>query len=183
MNNIWDLCKLLNNPKKMRLFQSICLAGKQGVSVMALTEEMGESGLGKSGISQYLKQMAQLGLVRRDRKGATVVYFYDVGRARKEVREVAEMIATRISLGGDMGFVQALRTLMNPFRAKVASLIYHKEAGDSGEICKRMMCSSARLYMAMKLGIEDGIFTYEGGKLALQASGDVIIQRIIELVP
>ena len=181
MNRIWDLCKLLNNPKKLRIIGLIYLAGKSGIAVKELAVEMSEEELGKSGISQYLKQLAQLGVVRRERKGKTAVYFYDTYRARDEVEEVMELICKRLKDGGGMEFLPTFRTLMNPFRAKVAGMLKHGMAGNISDVCVKLGCSRQHALMELKLGIEDGYFGCDGGNLWLELPDDEIVKRIVEL--
>ena len=179
MNRVWDLCKLLNNPKKVRLMQLVCEAERDGIMVKALVAAMKDDGLGISGISQYLKQAANLGLVRRERKGNEVYYFYDTYRARQEVQEIMEMIRARLKAGGSLAFLKTLRTLMNPFRAKVAHYLADGKPGDVGVICAAFGCSQAQLFMAMEIGVEDGMFAYSNCAYSLMPQTDDIVCRII----
>ena len=181
MNKVWDMCKILNNPKKLRIVEQIYLAGASGVSVKALAGELCEVELGKSGISQYLKQLAQLGVVRRERQGKSVAYFYDTYRARAEVKEVLELICQRLKHGGGMEFLPTFRTLMNPFRAKVAGMLKCGLAGSLSEICAKLGCSRQHALMELKLGMEDGYFRCDGDNLNLALPDDEIVWRIVEL--
>ncbi len=181
MNRVWDLCKLMNNPKKVRLIHLVCDAGMDGIMVKALVASMKEDGLKNSGISQYLKQAANLGIVRRERKGNEVYYFYDTYRARDEVKEIMEMIRARSAIGGSLEFLKAFRTLMNPFRAKLAHYLSEGRPGDVGTICKTFSCSQAQLFMAVEIGVEDGMFIYSNCAYSLTPQTDDVVCRIIAL--
>ena len=181
MNRIWDLCKLLHNEKKLQLIGIICAAGRDGVTVKAMVPMMADSGLRNSGISQYLKQLANLGLVRRERKGKQVFYFYDTYRARDEVREVMEMIRVRLADGGDRRFVETFRTLMNPFRAKIAHYLQSGGDGKAGNLCRVFGCEMVQLMMGLELGVRDGVFSHDSQSYALRPQDDAIVRRIIEL--
>jgi len=161
--------------------QLVCHAGPDGIMVKSLVASMKEDGLKNSGISQYLKQAANLGIVRRERKGNEVYYFYDNYRARDEVKEIMEMIRERSETGGSLEFLKSLRTLMNPFRAKVANYLSGGGSGEVAAICAAFGCSQPQLFMGMDLGVEDGMFAYADGSYTLTPQTDAIVLRIIEL--
>ena len=181
MNRIWDLCKLLHNAKKLRLLRIICAAGDNGITVKSLVEQMADAGLRNSGISQYLKQLANLGLIRRERKSTQVYYFYDPYRARPEVREVMEMIRLRLVTGGDCRFLDTFRTLMNPFRAKIAHYLQAGGDGSAENLCQVFGCAMVQLIMGIELGVADGVFAHERQTYTLNPQPDEIVRRIIEL--
>ena len=182
MNRVWDLCKLLNNPKKVALMQIICNAGMDGVSVMSLANVMREDRLGKPAISQYLKQLAQLGVLQRRRNGKLVFYTYDSRRARPEVKEPMELIRQRVVDKGNMAFLRFFRTLMNPFRARVANYLDAGGNSDIGKICDWFGCSRQHFLVEMRLGMEDGVFRYDGDNVVMAELDDEIVRRIVRLV-
>jgi len=181
MNKIWDLCKLLNNEKKLALLMAICLAGESGVQVKALVESMKDAGLKATAVSTYLKQLATLGLLRRERRGMKVTYIYDPYRARPEVRKVMAMIRSRLSSGGNTRFLRFFRVLMNPFRAKVARHLLSGKGGGMADICAAFGCSQVLVWAELKIGVEEGMFECVAGGYELHLPDDPILRRIIEL--
>ena len=181
MNRIWDLCKILNNDKKLSLLMLICEAGQIGVSVRELVAAMSGQGLKSSAVSTYLKQMASLGLLRRERSGMDVRYIYDSYRAREEVREVMEMIRQRFADKGPVDFVRYFRVLMNPFRAKVARHLLEGKGGSMDEICQAFGCAAVLVWAELKIGVEEGMFALVEGGYELHLPNDAILRRIVEL--
>ena len=182
MNRIWDLCKLLNNAKKLTLLLMICQAEQVGVTVKELVESMRSYGLKATAVSTYLKQLATLGLLRRMRSGMEVRYIYDTYRARAEVREVMEMIRARLVVpGGDADFTRYFRVLMNPFRAKVARRLLEGKSGKMDAICDAFGCSPVLVWAELEIGVEEGMFKYADGEYVLHLPNDAILRRIIEL--
>ena len=181
MNRIWDLCKLLNNDKKLSLLLMIAEAGKNGVPVKELAATMAGQGLKATAVSTYLKQMASLGLLRRERSGMEVRYIYDLYRARAEVREVMEMIRARFANGGGVEFVRYFRVLMNPFRAKVARHLLEGKGGGMEDICKAFGCAQVLVWAELKIGVEEGMFAPVDGGYELHIPNDPILRRIVEL--
>ena len=185
-NRIWDLCKALHNPRKAEILFRIwdCENGVAGVG--ELGEYMSERGVKLSGVSQYLKQLETLGLLMRERDGEHVYYHADLGRAVREVREVAEMIHRRHKDGGSMEFLRAFGVLMNPFRARVANYLQCGGDGSLEMICQAMKCSVHHFARDIRKGVELGMFVREGcrdGVWRLEMPDDEIVRRVVELSP
>ena len=91
MATVSDLCKLLRNPLRQRLLSRIYLS-LDGVNVGFLVDMLSDAGLNQSGVSQYLKQMEQLGVIRREQAGRYVNYKADTQRANERVARAVRLI-------------------------------------------------------------------------------------------
>ena len=85
MNGISELCKLLHNPLRLEILRRVYDA-KGGVNVGYLADEFTDSGLGLSGVSQYLKQLERIGVVKRERAGRTTPRTHRMRRQRLQRR-------------------------------------------------------------------------------------------------
>lgn len=185
-HRIWDLCKMLHNPRKVEIMLHIYDAEDGVLSVGELAHYMEERGVKLSGVSQYLKQFEALGLILRERAGKFVYYHADMSGASREVREVAQMVRSRHETGGDMSFLDSFKVLMNPFRARLANYLYHGGDGRIETICRTMDCNMAHFSRDVRTGVEAGMFAHEGGwggTLRLIMPDDEIVRKVIEASP
>ena len=93
-----EMCKLLNNRLKLEILVRV-FESEDGINVGYLADDMQNSGLGLSGVSQYLKQLERLGVVRRVRAGRYVNYEMDLRRADPKVRTAVEAIFAAVREG------------------------------------------------------------------------------------
>jgi len=95
---IHNLCKLLYNPLKREMLVRI-YTSRDGVNVGALADEMCSRGLVPSGVSQYLKELEGIGIIRRSRAGRYVNYYPSPQNASSDVRlAVKKLIKLKIVL-------------------------------------------------------------------------------------
>lgn len=185
-NRIWDLCKILHNPRKVEMLLHIYDSEDGVVNVGELGRYMSDRGVKLSGVSQYLKQFEVLGLLMRERAGRFVFYHADMSGALREVREVARLVRARHESKGDMSFLKYFGVLMNPFRARLANYLYHGGDGRMAVICDRMNCTLLHFARDLGTGIELGMFVYEDvgdGIWHLNLPDDEIIRKVVEYSP
>ena len=117
MLEICNMCKLLSNPLRLEMLARVYSAA-DGVNVGVLADELSQSGIGQSGVSQYLKQLASLGVIRRIRSGRYVNYIRHEA-PEPAVRKAIEAIASRMKKNRNRNFAYVFGVMMNPFRARV----------------------------------------------------------------
>jgi len=133
---ICNLCKILNNPLKRQLVRRV-YATRDGANVGLLADEMGARGLVLSGVSQYLRQIEDTGIVRRSRSGRFVNYLPDPSQAPTDVRQVLEAFLKRTEKGDDAPLDDVFAALMNPFRARVVAMLAKAGSMSAVDICER----------------------------------------------
>ena len=116
-----SLCKLLSNPLRLEMLGRVCLAA-DGVNVGVLADDLSQSGIGQSGVSQYLKQLALAGVVRRMRAGRYVNYVR-CDPPVPAVRKAVGAIVQRMKTSNDRDFAYIFNVMMNPFRARVVAAV------------------------------------------------------------
>jgi len=83
--------KALSDPTRLRLIQLLaCQEGGSALCVMALADRLGVS---QPAVSQHLRVLRNVGLVRGDRRGCRVHYFLDedeLAKWRKIASEALE---------------------------------------------------------------------------------------------
>ena len=180
---ICELCKVCNNPLKLEMLVRVHSA-KDGVNVGILADEMFSRGLVLSGVSQYLKQLESLGVVRRYRAGRYVNYFPDLSRATADVRTVVEAIVAR--KGSLKPLAPCFAALMNPFRAKVVAAL--RKAGEISavEICEKTEHQLRYLKRDLKAAEDAGLVWSDDSEPALAVyhycePSDPIARLLVEL--
>jgi len=156
MNAFCEMCKLLNNPLRLEMLLRI-YDSSDGMNVGVLADQMMSSGLGMSGVSQYLKQLERIGVLRRVRAGQYVNYVADLRHADPKVREAIKAIVEAERSCGRSDFSSIFAALMNPFRAEV--IVATSKAGEiSGtEICARTLHQIKRLKRDLQDAIDAGL--------------------------
>jgi len=180
MKHLWDMCKLLNNPKRLNLLARIYAEKHDGLNVGLAVED---ADLGQPSTSAYLRQLEDIGLIHRERSGRFVNYYANTRSARDEISVVADMIMERVRLNPkDRDFAAHFPVLMNPFRLRVLHFL-----------CEKGICS--RIFLCEKFGKDLRILTRDlksatdGGLLALDEddtyrylpTDEPVTRRIIEL--
>lgn len=151
---ICELCKVLNNPLKFEMLLRIHSA-KDGVNVGVLADEMLSRGLVMSGVSQYLKQLESIGVIRRSRAGRYVNYFPDLRNAAQDVRAVVEALVAR--KGDYEALLPYFAALMNPFRAKVVAAVCKAGAIPAVEICEKTEHQLRYLKRDLQAAVDAGL--------------------------
>lgn len=155
---ICEMCKLLNNPVRLEVLLRTYSAS-DGMNVGLLADQMRMSGLGVSGVSQYLKQLERLGLVRRMRTGLYVNYLAEAKRATPKVRKALEAIVASAGKDFRVDYAPIFGVLMNPFRARVVSAVAQAGAISAEEICDKTNHPMKYLKRDLKAAVEAGVLT------------------------
>ena len=153
---ICEMCKLLSNELRLEVLVRVFRA-KDGVNVGLLADGMQNLGLGLSGVSQYLKQLERLGVVRRVRAGRYVNYVADVRRADPKVRTAVEAIVPAVGKRGCDALLPIFGALMNPFRAGVVAAVAKAESISSEEICAKMEHQMKHLKRDLRAAVDAGL--------------------------
>jgi len=183
---ICDLCKLLVNPLRLEILERVCLS-KDGINVGYLVDDMSLSGIGQSGISQYLKQLATIGLIRRVRAGKYVNYVRSTPPIAL-IATAADAIIDRLQKKGDRDFVRAFGVLMNPFRAKVVAAVAKAGAIPAAEICERLEHQVKYLKRDLQEAVDAGLLDPDDSDTALAVyhyvePADPLVRLLISLIP
>jgi len=180
MKHVWDLCKVLENEHRMMLLAEIYKSRDGGCNVGYLADRM----LGKlefPAVSQYLKQLESLGLLRRERCGKYVNYLDDMREAEDGVRQVARMIRAEIKEKGMYDDHNMFRALMNAFRAKVCRYLMEGGNGEKSVICDKFKHFSKYLVRDLQPAVEAGLLSEYVEAYELMLPADPIVRRIVEL--
>ena len=156
MEALCEMCKLLYNPLRLEILMRT-YAARDGVNVGVLGEAMKPSGLGVSGVSQYLKQLERIGVVRRERAGCYVNYMPDTRRARPKVRQFVEALVAGTGKDDLVPLEPVFGALMNPFRARVVSAVAQAGAIPAAEICERTHHPSRHLGRDLRMAVDAGL--------------------------
>ena len=186
MNGISELCKLLHNPLRLEILRRVYDA-KDGVNVGYLADEFMDSGLGLSGVSQYLKQLERIGVVKRERAGRYVNYVADTSHATAAVAAAVRMIVDRLRRDDDRSWMTVFAALMNPFRAKVVSAVARAGAISAEEICERTNHQSRHLKRDLQEAIDAQLISPDGDDASSAIyhylePADELVRRLVSMV-
>ena len=154
-----NLCKLLSNPLRLEMLGRVHLA-VDGVNVGVLADDLSLSGIGQSGVSQYLKQLASAGVVRRVRAGRYVNYVRCDPQA-PTVRKAVEAIVQRVKKSHNRDFAYIFNVMMNPFRAHVVAAVAKAGAISATEICERLGHQIKYLKRDLQCAVDAGILSVD----------------------
>ena len=160
MATVSELCKLLNNPLRLKMLMRV-YASRDGVNVGILVDEMLNEGLNQSGVSQYLKQLEHLGVIRRERAGRYVNYYADCTNCDSQVAEAVRRIVDRVRANGDLDFTRFFGVLMNPFRAAVITYLAAGNAGDPAAICTAFGHQRRYLRRDLQVALDEGLLAVD----------------------
>ena len=183
MKTIFDLCKRLDNPIRRELLRRVYTSPDGGANV---TLAQDNCGLGMSGTSQYLRQLEELGLIRRQRSGRYVNYLADWSMASPEIQVVAEGIYARFKAGKDIeSLAPVFHTMMNPFRARVLNWLLNGGSGEKDVICERFDKRRETVARDLKPAIDDGLLDMtdddeSSGEYLLLKPTDPLALKILE---
>ena len=180
MKKVWDLCKVLENPHRMTLLSEIYKSMEGGGNVGWLVERM-RGKLEAPAVTQYLKQIELLGLLRRERCGRYVNYYDDMREAAANVRDVAALIRSEIMASGSYDDRGMFRALMNAFRARVCHYLLNGGNADKRDICHRFRHLGKYLARDLQPAVESGLLTEYVESYELRIPTDPVIRRVIEL--
>lgn len=182
-----ELCRKLNNPQRMallvRLYKDCRPLDMSGFNV---GEAVDKSNVNHSATSLYLKHLAVLGLVRRERHGRIVTYIPEIVSPNPHVREIAGMIRGRWRNDpSDEAFVPIFRVMMGSFRSRVVRMLAAGGCGEVESLCEcfekkpnELLCD---LDWAVRGGVLDLTSQDSTGVYRYRTPADPIARRIIEL--
>ena len=183
MKTICDLCKKLNNPIRIELLRRIYTAS-YGANV-GLTQD--GSGLGQSGASQYLAQLEDLGLIRRERSGRYVNYYADWTLASPEIAEIAALLKKRFAEKGDVKrLLPIFAVMMNPMRARVVHYLADGGDGAKEHLIEHFKQNKKTFDRDLKPARDAGLLDMDDddagvGSYSYHAPTDPIARRLVEL--
>lgn len=180
MNKVWDLCKVLENEHRRALLAEIYKSPEGGCNVGYLVDKL-RGKIEAPAVTQYLKQLEQLGLLRRERCGKYVNYSDDMSEASSRVRDIALMIREEMRTAGAYDDHGMFRALMNAFRAKVCRYLLHGGSGEKSAICDKFQHFSKYLARDLQPAVACGLLTEYEDSYELSLPSDPIVRRIIEL--
>lgn len=163
---VCEMCKLLNNALRLEILVRVFEA-KDGINVGYLADDMQNSGLGVSGVSQYLKQLERLGVIRRVRAGRYVNYEADMRRADPKVCTAVEAIVPAVKKGGVDVLLPVFGALMNPFRARVVAAVAKAGAIPATEICEKTEHQVKYLKRDLQPAVDAGLLDPDDSDTAL----------------
>ena len=181
------LCKLLNNPKRfdflVRLYRDSHDLRRDGFNV---GDAQDGSELYLSATSAYLRQLADIGVVRRERSGRLGNYYPDFSRARPEVGEIAGLIMHRVRKdGGDLSFVPIFHVMMGVMRARIVRFIAAGGDGGVEYLAEKFQLRVGDLRHHLKFAEEGGVLTCNSddpdGVYTYITPADPIARRVVEL--
>lgn len=175
--------KLLNNPLKVDLLVRVHKA-REGVNIALLADMMTNSGLGLSGVSQYLKQLQSFNAIRRERTGQYVNYVAKTQGADEKVKEAIGIVVANERKREKFGPIFA--AMMNPFRAKVVAMVAEAGSMSGEDICEKTGHQSKHLKRDLKEAIEIGLLVADDSdaKIATYRYNppqDPILVRLVEV--
>jgi len=173
MAPICELCKLLNNPVRLEVLLRT-YAARDGMNVSILASDMQMSGLGLSGVSQYLKQLERLGLLRRMRSGLYVNYYADAKEALPKVRQALNAIVASAGKDWRVPCAPVFGVLMNPIRARIVAAVAQAGAISAREICEHTNHPMKYLKRDLRPAVEVGLLTAD------DSDPSVAVYRYIE---
>lgn len=186
-NRVWELCRLLKNPKRLDLLVQIYRDCKDprldGVSV----NDMVDDGLlNQAATSEYLKQLEGIGLIRRQRVGKSVRYFPDYSSAEDAIRDFASLLRGRLQTERyGLDFIKYMPALSNAFRASAVNVI-----AENGRMSVEMLCDLFKrpprfLFRDLKPAVVDTLLGTDDSENPtvywFQPPSDAIAQRLVEL--
>lgn len=156
------------------------------MNVGLLADALSAAGLNQSGVSQYLKQLAHVGVIRRERAGRYVNYRADWVSGGAKVTEAARLIVSRIQEKGDLDFTRFFGVLMNPFRAAVITYLAKGGAGDPGSICAVFQHQRRNLRRDLQVALDEGLLSVDDssevfGVYSFVTPADPLVARLVEL--
>jgi len=180
MKYLWDMCKLLNNPRRLDLLVRIYSVANDGLNVGLAVEG---SGLQQPSTSAYLRQLEAIGLIRRERSGHFVNYYANTKAARDEVSVVGDMIIERVRKNPkDRAFAAHFDILMNAFRVRVLHHLWKGGDGSPIALCEKFDREMRLLTRDLKLVVDSGLLAVElDGTYRYCPPDEPVTCRIIEL--
>ena len=183
-----EMCRRLNNPKRfdflVRLYRDDRSMDLAGLSVTGASDG---AAVNLSATSEYLKGLAEIGLIRRERVGRRVYYMPDFSLAKPCVVAIARMMRERILKDPEnLAFFPIFRAMMGSRRSRI---IRHIASGGCGHIPYLIQqfkfLQLCDLIRDMKAAVEANILDLDSedsdGTYTYITPSDPIARRIVEL--
>lgn len=180
MATICDLARVLSNPLRREMLVRVHEA-RDGQNVGLLADEMSPRGLGLSGVSQYLRQLEQIGLVRRYRAGRFVNYVGDMRSASPSVRKAAGLVLERLKRD-DGGLCRVFDVLRNPFRARVVSALSAGRILSTAEICGKTGHNPKVLKRDLQAAVDAGLVATDGETYRYVRPEDETVAQLVAML-
>lgn len=180
MAEVWEYCRKLNNEARLDLLRQVYVA-EYGLNVgLALDASV----LGQSGVSQYMKQLESLGLLKRQSSGRFVNYHPELKAPSIVARALVPLLMERFrsSLKPDMSFTQVFPALMNPLRARIVARLAKKGAMTYDEITDQFDIQARHFLRRMTPILTCGLAVQEDDVYTYQPPLDPIAQTLISLI-
>lgn len=186
-NRIWELCRLLKNPKRLDLLARIYREKPGGELCGYMVKEAWNEGmLNQAATSEYLKDLARIGLLRRARRGRMVNYAPDCSNAEPAVRDFAELLRYQMTHGSyDMRFSAYLPPLSNAFRARVIHAVAMRGRMATDELCRLFNKERWALIRDLEPAVKGTLLDSDDGTdpefYIYAPPDDPLAQRLVEL--
>ena len=184
MKEVWELCKKLNNPVRMKVLVEIYKRRHDpGMNVGILVDTCR---INEPTASEHLSALSSLGLIQRRRSGRFVNYYPEIKSDNPNIDEIGQLIRERVLENPtDLSFTKIFPAMMNAFRARAVTFIAKSSGVTLLDLAERydkeLRLITRDLRPAVKLGLlsvsaegADGLYTYN-------PPSDPIARRIIEL--
>jgi len=170
----------LTNPLKRVIILRVYDA-KDGLNVGILADEMQQKGLCMAGVSQYLRQFEQMGLIKRYRAGRHVNYVGNANAANPTVRKAFELIRDRMKK--DDGVCERVfGVLRNPFRASVVAALSQGRRLSAAEICDKTGHNPKLLKRDLKEALDEGIVDTDGDSFWYVEPADSVLAQLVGML-
>ena len=184
MKEVWELCKKLNNPVRMKLLVEIY--AKRPDAGVNVGFAMDESKLIASTASEHLSALASLGLIRRCRSGRFVNYYPEISGDYPHIAQIGQLIRERVLENpGDLLFTKVFPAMMNAFRARAVAFIAKSNGVTLLDLAEKYDKEMRLITRDLKPAVEAGLISVsaEGadGVYRYNPPSDPIAQRIVEL--
>lgn len=182
-----ELCKRLNNPNRMDLIRRLYRnADKPTFAGLNVSDAQDGSNIYQPATSEYLRQLWELRLVRRERAGRLVNYYPDFSRAHFPVSEIAALIAERASSGSDdFAFTAIFRVMMGSVRSRTVRHLATGGCGGVEFLCDMFGIRESDLHRALRPAIDGNVLSLDvkcpEGTYRYITPADPIARRMVEL--
>jgi DNA-binding IscR family transcriptional regulator len=183
---LWKICRVLENPMRFALLRTVSLSPQHALNVMQVAERAGQK---KSVTSQYLKQLAEAGLLAVERKGSFAICASDhpcrfpLAQLQKAL---ADFFAADPDGAKDDKALEKIHALSHHGRVTIVSKVADYAGGDMplNELAKSTGFPPATLFRQLGILADAGIIAERKGadgrraySLAAQ-SGDLCIALV-----
>jgi len=184
MKEVWELCKKLNNPVRMKVLAEIyARRAAPGVNVGILVESCG---LNEPTASEHLSALASLGLIRRCRSGRFVNYYPEISGDYPNIAQIGGMIRERVLENpGNLSFTKVFPAMMNAFRARAVAFIAKANGITLLDLAEKYDKEMRLITRDLKPAVEAGLISVSAdgadGVYRYNPPSDPIARRIVEL--